>query len=64
MALLPIIKTKRLILRNITIGDVEDMYEYAKSNLVGPTAGWRPHASIAETKATIAAFLSNQTRGV
>ena len=50
MAILPIIKTERLILRNIAMGDVEDMYEYAKTSLVGPTAGWKPHGSTYETK--------------
>ena len=63
MALLPVIKTKWLILRNITIGDVDDMYEYAKSALVGPTAGWRPHVNAIETKAIIASFIGNQNRG-
>ena len=63
MALLPVIKTNRLILRNITIGDVDDMYEYAKSALVGPTAGWRPHTNPSETKAIIATFIGNQNRG-
>ena len=60
MALLPILKTKRLILRNISLSDVDDMYEYSKSKLVGPTAGWRPHCSESETKSVIANFLSNQ----
>ena len=63
MALLPMIKTKRLILRNISMSDVDDMYEYSKSSLVGPTAGWHPHISPVETKSIIASFLTNQTRG-
>lgn len=63
MAILPIIKTERLILRNIAMGDVDDMYEYAKTSLVGPTAGWKPHGSTYETKAVIASFLGNQSRG-
>lgn len=63
MAILPIIQTERLILRNISLGDVEDMYEYAKTSLVGPTAGWKPHSSMFETKAIIASFISNQQRG-
>ena len=63
MSILPIIKTERLILRNISMGDVDDMYEYSKTNLVGPTAGWKPHGSIFETKSIIASFIGNQSRG-
>lgn len=63
MALLPVIKTERLILRNITLADAEDMFEYAKTNMVGPTAGWRPHISVQETKAIIANFIQSQNRG-
>ena len=63
MSILPIIKTERLILRNIAMGDVDDMYEYARTSLVGPTAGWKPHGSTYETKSVIASFLGNQARG-
>ncbi|MDO4544499.1 MAG: GNAT family N-acetyltransferase [Clostridia bacterium] len=43
--------TERLILREWTYDDVEDHHEYAKSPLVGPSAGWQPHKSIAESEA-------------
>ena len=55
--MLPTIVTERLILRNISVLDAEDMYEYAKTPYVGPVAGWHPHQSISETKAAFS--LSN-----
>ncbi len=46
---LPILYTKRLIIRPISVLDADDMYEYAKTPLVGPMAGWPPHQSITDT---------------
>ena len=46
---LPILKTKRLIIRPLSVYDAEDMFEYAQTDLVGPRAGWEPHKSINET---------------
>ena len=44
MALLPVIKTERLILRNITLADAEDMFEYAKTNIAGESVIFlKPH---------------------
>lgn len=60
---LPIIETPRLVLREIEITDAYDMYEYAKLKDVGPNAGWKPHISITETKATIKLFLSKGKYG-
>lgn len=39
------IETDRLILRDFTMDDLDDFYEYAKSPNVGPNAGWEPHSS-------------------
>jgi ribosomal-protein-alanine N-acetyltransferase len=61
--MLPTIFTERLILRNISLEDAKDMYEYAKTPYVGPVAGWHPHKSLAETKAVINMFLAYQTKG-
>ena len=61
--MLPTIVTERLILRNISVLDAEDMYEYAKTPYVGPVAGWHPHQSISETKAIINMFLGYQAKG-
>lgn len=42
-------ETERLLLRPFTDNDAADVYEYAKSPLVGPAAGWPPHKSRAES---------------
>ena len=52
-------ETKRLLLRNWTIEDSADMFEYAKSDLVGPDAGWPPHGSEAESKKIISNFIKD-----
>lgn len=51
--LLPNLGTKRLLLRPLSLDDIDDAFEYAKSPLVGPNAGWRPHVSKSETEAFI-----------
>ncbi len=43
------IETNRLILRAWTTEDAPAMFEYAKSPLVGPAAGWQPHRTIEDT---------------
>lgn len=47
--LLPKLETKRLVLRKISLNDIDDIFEYAVSPLVGPNAGWKPHTSKDET---------------
>lgn len=51
--LLPILETERLTLRPLSLEDIDDVFEYAKSPLVGPNAGWRPHVSKLESEAFI-----------
>ena len=51
--------TGRLIIRPWTISDSSDLYEYAKSELVGPNAGWKPHKSEDESKEIINMFISD-----
>lgn len=43
------ITTERLILRPMTMADVNDVFEYSKNINVGPNAGWKPHESIEES---------------
>lgn len=45
-----IIETRRLVLRAITLDDINDIYEYSKEPNVGPNAGWKPHETMEETK--------------
>ncbi len=41
--------TKRLILRQLKLTDLEDLYDYAKNEKIGPMAGWPRHKSIETT---------------
>ncbi|PID26839.1 MAG: GNAT family N-acetyltransferase [Candidatus Cloacimonadota bacterium] len=53
------IETERLILRNWNLSDSKDLFEYAKSDLVGPNAGWLPHKNEEESKKIINMFIKN-----
>lgn len=52
------LESERLILRSLTENDVEDMYRYAALPDVGPSAGWKPHASRSETLGLIRLFMA------
>lgn len=41
---IPTVKTERLILRKITVDDVDDMYEYSSDGNVTEYLTWSPHA--------------------
>ena len=47
------LKTDRLLLRPFTMGDAEDVFEYAADPRVGPAAGWPVHKDIWETQGII-----------
>ena len=51
--------TEMLKLREWKETDSKDLYEYAKSELVGPNAGWQPHKSEEESKDIIKMFIRN-----
>ncbi|MDO4927106.1 MAG: GNAT family N-acetyltransferase [Turicibacter sp.] len=51
--------TDRLVLREWRESDSSDLYEYAKSELVGPNAGWKPHQNEEESKEIIKMFIKN-----
>lgn len=51
--------SERLILRKWTLDDVEDLYEYAKNELVGPSAGWKAHKDINESLEIIKMFIDS-----
>lgn len=53
------LSSERLILREWRDSDSSDLYEYAKSDLVGPNAGWKPHKSEDESKYIIKMFINN-----
>lgn len=52
--------TDRLIIRKPSMNDVDDIYEYAKTEYVGPIAGWLPHKSIIETKLIVKKFIKSK----
>ena len=51
------LETERLILRNITLDDASDIYDYARNKRVGDEAGFKAHESIEETKSIIDTIL-------
>jgi len=52
-------ESKRLILRNWKESDYQDLFEYAKSDLVGPQAGWPPHQNEEESKYILQKFIQD-----
>lgn len=52
--------TDRVILRKWEESDSKDLYEYAKSELVGPNAGWPPHKNEEESKEIIKMFIKDR----
>jgi RimJ/RimL family protein N-acetyltransferase len=53
-----ILETNRLILRPWKESDAESLYEYARSPLVGPAAGWPVHTSVENSREIIREVLS------
>lgn len=60
---LPVIKTKRLILRKLTSADAGDIYAYAGNPEVSRYTLWRPHSSLAQTRRFIANVRKNYRSG-
>lgn len=53
------LKTDRLILRGFKMDDLEDLFEYAKLDTVGPHAGWMPHPSLEHSKRILSHFIES-----
>ncbi len=58
--MLDILKTNRVILRNFTLGDLEDFHEYAKVSGVGEMAGWIHHKSLDESREILDIFIKKK----
>lgn len=56
---LPTLTTERLILRKITIEDIDDMYAYASNDEVSKYLTWETHRNITDTKDYIKLILNN-----
>ncbi|MEG1528048.1 MAG: GNAT family protein [Clostridia bacterium] len=52
--------TDNLILRDFSLGDACDVYEYAQLDCVGSRAGWKPHKSLDESLAIVKNFILEQ----
>ena len=48
--ILPELETSRLLLKKISLSDLDDLFEYAVNPSVGPNAGWKPHKDKKETE--------------
>ena len=55
-----LLQTDRLILRNFNINDLDDFFEYAKAEEVGPNAGWAPHSTKEETLNILNMFINDE----
>lgn len=59
------IETERLVLRAWKPDDAPGLFEYAKSPLVGPAAGWKPHKTVEDSEAYLKfAIEENETWAV
>ena len=47
------LRTRRLILRPITMEDAQAIFEYSRQESVGTNAGWKPHATLEENRAVL-----------
>lgn len=53
------LESERLILRGFTELDTDDLFRYAADPDVGPRAGWKSHASRAESLAIVRMFVND-----
>ncbi len=56
------LETPRLILRDWTEDDLEDLYGYASDPEVGPAAGWKPHESLEESRKILTEMFLGSTQ--
>lgn len=54
------LETERCILRPFEQGDLDALYDYAKSEVVGPMAGWAPHTDKAVTQIILNDFIEKE----
>ena len=55
-----VLKTGRLTLRPWRKDDLEDFYAYASVDGVGQMAGWKPHASMEESRSILDRFMEGR----
>lgn len=54
------LETENVYLREVTLQDANDIYEYAKDPETGPKAGWPPHKTIQDTENIIKHWLGKE----
>ncbi|RSD25391.1 GNAT family N-acetyltransferase [Mesobacillus subterraneus] len=60
---LPVMETERMILRKITLGDIDDIHAYASNPEVSKYVFWNAHQSRADTEEYVKAVLSLYEQG-
>lgn len=60
MITVPILETKRLILRPWRLEDADALFAYSRDPSVGPNAGWKPHESVEESRALLEAWVREE----
>ncbi|WP_299273511.1 GNAT family N-acetyltransferase [uncultured Psychroserpens sp.] len=58
---LPKIETKRLLLRDLSLKDAGQMYEYTSNPIVSKYLLWNPHLDLEETKEAIVSYKNNDS---
>lgn len=58
------LETQRTVIRKWKKDDEKDFFEYAKDPLVGPSAGWKPHCDISETRIILERFINSNIEEV
>ncbi len=54
----PPLQTERLVMRMFQPGDAMDVFDYARSPIVGAMAGWAPHKTLLESQQVVRRFIS------
>ena len=54
------LRTERLIIRPWSIEDLDDFYEYAKDDRVGPNAGWPVHENKGQSRKILESFIQDE----
>lgn len=55
-----VLEKGNILLKRPDMKYLEDFYEYAKAEDIGPKAGWNPHKSIDESKRILEMFINNK----
>ena len=55
-----LLNTERLIIRDISLNDVADLFEYANLDDFGQNAGWPPHRNLGDSIRVITRFMETK----